>query len=74
MVTNIVKEEFKDIESHDGGGLNLTVERDTQSSRKRFYWEGREFFLTFGFKDVFCLAGHLLGPSSNMMNLFNSHR
>jgi len=54
LVTNIVKEEFKDIESHDGGGLNLTVKRDTQSSRKRFYWEGREFFLTFGFKDVFC--------------------
>jgi hypothetical protein len=30
----MVKEEFKDIEIHDGGGLNLIVIRDTQSSRK----------------------------------------
>jgi hypothetical protein len=29
----MVKEEFKDIELHDGGGLNLMVVRDTQSSR-----------------------------------------
>jgi len=34
LVTNMVKEEFKDIELHDGGGLNLIVIRDTQSSRK----------------------------------------
>jgi hypothetical protein len=34
LVTNVVKEEFKDIEIHDGGGLNLMVIRDTQSSRK----------------------------------------
>ena len=33
MVTNMVKEEFKDIELHDGGSLNLMVIRDTQSSR-----------------------------------------
>ena len=52
----MVKEEFKDIESHDGGGLNLIVIRDTQSSRKRFYWAGEDFFLTFGFKDVFCAS------------------
>jgi hypothetical protein len=32
---NMVKEEFKDIELHDGGGLNLIlVTRDAQSSRK----------------------------------------
>jgi len=30
----MVKEEFKDIELHDGGGLNLMVLQDTQSSRK----------------------------------------
>ena len=52
----MVKEEFKDIESHDGGGLNLIVIRDTQSSRKRFYWAGEDFFLTFGFKDVYCAS------------------
>jgi hypothetical protein len=34
LVTNMVKEEFKDIELHDGGGLNLMVIRDTQSSRE----------------------------------------
>jgi hypothetical protein len=34
LVTNMVKEEFNDIELHDGGGLNLMVTRDTQSSRK----------------------------------------
>jgi len=31
----MVKEEFKDIELHDGGGLNLIFIRDTQSSRRR---------------------------------------
>jgi hypothetical protein len=30
----MVKEEFKDIELHVGGGLNLMIIRDTQSSRK----------------------------------------
>jgi len=30
----MVKEEFKDIKLHSGGGLNLIVIRDTQSSRK----------------------------------------
>jgi hypothetical protein len=55
LVTNIVKEEFKEIESHDGGGLNLMVIRDTQTSRKLISMGiGGEFFLTFGFKDVFC--------------------
>ncbi len=34
LVTNVVKEEFKDIEFHDGGGLNLMVIRNTRSSRK----------------------------------------
>jgi hypothetical protein len=34
LVTNMVKEEFKDIEVHDGDGLNLMIIRDTQSSRK----------------------------------------
>jgi len=49
----MVKEEFKDIELHDGGGLNLMVIRDTQSSRKIDFHGCREvFFLTFGFKDV----------------------
>jgi hypothetical protein len=53
LVTNVVKEEFKDIELNDGGGLNLVVIRDTQSSRK-IDLVGRVgvFFLTFGFKDV----------------------
>ena len=55
LVTNVVKEEFKDIELYDGGGLNLMVIRDTQSSRKIDFrgWRG-VFFLTFGFKDVQC--------------------
>ena len=49
----MVKEEFKDIELHDGGGLDLMVTRDTQSSRKIDFYGYREiFFLTFGFKDV----------------------
>jgi len=30
----MVEEEFKDIELHDGDGLNLMVIRDTQKSRK----------------------------------------
>jgi len=34
LVANVVKEEFKDIEIHDGGGLNLMVIQDTQSPRK----------------------------------------
>ena len=54
-VTNVVKEEFKDIELRDGGGLNLMVIRDTQSSRKiDFYGQRGVFFLTLGFKDVLC--------------------
>ena len=53
MVTNMLKEEFKDIELHDGGGLNLMVIRDTQSSRKIDIRGYRGvFFLTFGFKEV----------------------
>jgi hypothetical protein len=53
LVTNMVKEEFKDIELQDGGGLNLTVVRDTQSSRKIDFRGYRVvFFLTFGFKEV----------------------
>jgi hypothetical protein len=51
----MVKEEFKDIELHDGGGLDLMVIRDTQSSRKiDFHGYRGVFFLTFGFKDVQC--------------------
>ena len=57
MVTNMVKEEFKDVELHDGGGLNLTVNRDTQSSRKIDFCGHRGIFsLTFGFKDEFCAS------------------
>jgi hypothetical protein len=57
LVTNMVKEEFKDIEFHDGGGLNLMVIRDTQSSRKiDFHGYRGVFFLTFGFKDGMCVA------------------
>ena len=53
LVTNMVKKEFKDIKLHDGGGLNLMVIRDTQSSRKiDFHGYGGVFFLTLGFKDV----------------------
>jgi hypothetical protein len=33
LVTNMVKEESKDVELDDGGGLNLMVTWDTQSSR-----------------------------------------
>jgi hypothetical protein len=48
----MLKEEFEDIELHDGGGLNLMVIRDTQSSRKIDFRGYRGvFFLTFGFKD-----------------------
>jgi hypothetical protein len=56
----MVKEEFKDIELHDGGGLDLMVIRDTQSSRKiDFHGYRGVFFLTFGFKDVqFYGIGH----------------
>ena len=53
LVTNMAKEEIKDIGLHDGGGLNLMVIRDTQSSRKVDIYGSRGiFFLTFGFKDV----------------------
>jgi hypothetical protein len=53
LVTNSVKEEFKDIEFHDGGCLNLIIKRDTQTSRNiDTYGYGEIFFLTFGFKDV----------------------
>jgi hypothetical protein len=49
----MVKEEFKDIELHDGGGPNLMVIRYTQSSRKIDFRGSRGvFFLTFGSKDV----------------------
>jgi hypothetical protein len=40
----MVKEEFKDIELHDGGGLNLMVIRDTQSSRKLISVGRGEYF------------------------------
>jgi len=53
LVTNSVKEEFKDIEFHDGGCLKLIIKRDTQTSRNiNIYGYGEMFFLTFGFKDV----------------------
>ena len=53
MVTNIVKEEFNDIELHDGGGLNFISTRDTQTPRNiDIYGYRGVFFLTFGFKDV----------------------
>jgi hypothetical protein len=49
----MVKEEFKDIVLHEGGGLNFMVTRDTQTSRQiDIYGYGGIFFLTFGFKDV----------------------
>ena len=58
----MVKEEFKDIKLHDGGGLNLMVIRDTQSSRKiDFRGQRGVFFLTFGFKDA--QIGRLQGIS-----------
>ena len=54
MVTNIVKEEFKDIELHHRSCLNFMVIRDTQQSRKLiFVGIGELFFLTFGFKESF---------------------
>lgn len=52
LVTNLVKEEFKDVGLHDAGGLNLMVIRGTQSSRKTDFCGHRVvLFLTFGFKD-----------------------
>ena len=55
LVTNRVKEEFKDMESHDGDRLNLIIKGDTQTSRNiDIYRDGGIFFLTFGFKDVLC--------------------
>ena len=52
LVTNIVREEFKDIESHDRAGLNLIVIRDTQTSRNDTSGCRGLFILTFGFKDA----------------------
>jgi hypothetical protein len=53
LVTNVVKEEFNDIEFHDGGCLNLIIKRDTQTSRNiDIYGTGGIFFLTVGFKDA----------------------
>ena len=51
LVTNMVKEEFKDIELHDGGGLNFMVTRDTQKSRKfDIYGYRGSIFLDFWFQ------------------------
>jgi len=44
LVTNMVKEEFKDIEIRDGVGLNLMVTRDTHSSRKIDFMGRGEYF------------------------------
>ncbi len=56
LVTNIVKKEFKEIESHDGKGLYLTVGWDTQSVKKRYLGVWGIIFLDFCFKDVFRLV------------------
>ena len=62
----MVKEEFKDIELHDGGGLNFMVTRDTQKSRKiDIYGYRGIFFLTFGFKDV--MSGAPPATAATMM-------
>ena len=55
LVTNMLKEEFKDIGLHRGSGLDLMVIGDTQSSRiiNSHGYRGI-FFLTIGFKDVQC--------------------
>jgi len=50
-------------------GLNLIVIRDTQSSRKRFSWAGEVFFLTFGFKEAFCVV--TIATLANSYNLCN---
>ena len=63
MVTNIVKEEFKDIESHDGGSLNLRLYGIPSRQEKDFTGQEGDFFLTFGFKDVFCSGPAKLGQS-----------
>jgi hypothetical protein len=52
LVTNIVKEEFKDIESHDGGSLNLRLYGIPSRQEKDFTGQGGDFFLTFGFKEM----------------------
>jgi len=50
LVTNMVKEEFKDIELRDGGGLNLIAVRDTQSSGKIDFVGIGSIFLDFQFQ------------------------
>jgi hypothetical protein len=54
LVTNVVKEGFKDIELHDGGGLNLIRLHGIPKSQEKLISMGIGglFFLTFGFKDV----------------------
>jgi hypothetical protein len=46
----MVKEEFKDIELHEGDGLNFMVARDTQSSRKTDFVGIGSIFLDFRFQ------------------------
>jgi len=49
----MVKEEFKDIELHDGGSLNLRLFGIPSRQEKLIsVGIGRLFFLTLGFKDV----------------------
>jgi hypothetical protein len=54
LVTNVVKEEFKDIELHDGDGLNLIGYTGYPVVKKKLISAGggEYFFLTFGSKDV----------------------
>jgi hypothetical protein len=50
---NTVKEEFDMLPYNNGKEPGHPIfKRDTQSSRKGYYWVGKDFFLTFGFKDA----------------------
>ena len=53
MVTNMVKDEFKNMELHNGGGAKPHVYSGYPVVKKKLISMGIEgiFFLTFGFKD-----------------------
>jgi hypothetical protein len=51
LVTNMVKEEFKDIELHDGGGLNLIWLFGIPSRQEKLISVGSgEYFFDFWFQ------------------------
>ena len=68
MVTNVVKEGFKDIELHDGGGLNLIGFRDTQSSRRiDFHGYRGDIFLDFWFQRWLEVTERIVGQTEAVL-------